>query len=312
LNIHFENINLSSRTGPNSFAFRLIENLSNMGHKIVSSYQESDITCIFIESHLDIPEEHPTVQRLDGIWFKPSEFISKNTRIKSDYKKANKVIWQSKFDHDMITHHWGSKEGKIICNGASIEQKQITNESIKMLRNQYDFIFVSSANWHPQKRLSKNIELFKIIRNRSGKKCALVIMGSNPDHIEKDSDIYYTGSISHDACLEVFVASDWMIHLAWLDHCPNTVVEALTQKCPIICTDSGGTSELVGNNGIVIKETTPYNFELADYDNPYHLSLDNFEVDKIKNTIKVNNDHVNIKKVSKEYERVFLSILEGK
>ena len=54
--------------------------------------------------------------------------------------------------------------------------------------------------------------------------------------------------------LQVFSAADWMIHLAWLDHCPNSVVVGMSQGCGIICASSGGTYEAVGKNGIVVQE----------------------------------------------------------
>lgn len=309
MNIHFDNVNIDSRTGPNSFASRLIKSLKDLNHRIVKTYQESDVSCIFIESHTNIPDNHPTVQRLDGIWFKPSEFISKNSRIKKNYEKSTKVIWQSNFDRDMIVHHWGIKPGEVIHNGIDLSQKVLHNEAIKNLRSQYDLIFVSSANWHPQKRLKKNIELFEIIKSKSSKKCALIVMGGNPDHIVNDKDVYYTGSIPHNMCLEIFSAADWMIHLAWLDHCPNTVVEALSQNCPVICTNSGGTSEIVTKNGIVISESTPYNFELADYDNPYEISLNAFEASWIEDKVKVNNNHLDIRIIAQKYEKVFLDAI---
>ena len=91
-----------------------------------------------------------------------------------------------------------------------------------------------------------------------------------------------------------------MIHLAWLDHCPNVVVEALSRGCPVICTDSGGTSELVGRNGIVIPETVRYNFELLDYDNPPPLGVGI----QIPEKIKVDNSDLDIRKVAKQYEGV--------
>ena len=137
-------------------------------------------------------------------------------------------------------------------------------------------------------------------------------MGSSPDAVVKDNDIFYTGSIPHNLCLEIFAASDWMIHLAWLDHCPNTVVEALSQKCPVICTNSGGTAEIVKNSGVVIIESTPYNFELADYDNPYDLDLSGFDFQSLDKKIEAENSHLDINLVAKKYEEVFLSAVEQK
>ena len=67
-----------------------------------------------------------------------------------------------------------------------------------------------------------------------------------------------------------------MIHLAWLDHCPNVVVEAVASGVPVICAESGGTKELVGGFGAVILEKQEYGFELVDYDKPPAIDVSNF------------------------------------
>ncbi len=118
-------------------------------------------------------------------------------------------------------------------------------------------------------------------------------MGSSPDWIVKHDDVFYAGSVSHDLYFQVYSIADWMIHLAWLDHCPNVVVEALSQDCPVICTNSGGTGEIVGSNGIVISETTPYEFELTDYDEPYRLEIPSLELPNLS----IDNSYLDIKEV---------------
>ena len=68
-----------------------------------------------------------------------------------------------------------------------------------------------------------------------------------------------------------------------------------------MCTDSGGTKEVVKENGIIIPEKTKYNFELTDYDSPYEL-----EVPKLSLVSKnVKNDHLNIELVTRRYEEAF-------
>ena len=90
-----------------------------------------------------------------------------------------------------------------------------------------------------------------------------------------------------------------MLHMAWLDHCPNVVVEALSQDCPVICTDSGGTKEIVQKNGMIIPESTPYEYELLNYDKPYSLNFDDFVLpDKMA---EVNNNHLDIEMVARRY-----------
>ena len=295
MNFYFDNVNFHSGTGPNTFAARLAKELINLGHTITDP-KNCDVHLAFIEQKTPKASHSRLIQRLDGIWFKPEEFVPLNRNMKITYLNAEHVIWQSNFDKQMTEKHWGKKMGSVIHNGIELLKIKIKNPGIRHLRQTYEKIFVCSASWHRQKRLKENIELFFSLKTKYPNSC-LVIMGDSPDHIINYHDVFYTGLVSHDTCLEIYAAADWMIHLAWLDHCPNTVVEALSQNCPVICTDSGGTKEIVGKNGIIIPETTQYQFELTDYDAPYKLELPLLELPKLE----IDNSYLNINKVAQKY-----------
>ena len=247
--------------------------LIESGHEVeLHDGTNSDISLVFIEPS-GRPLAKRVIQRLDGIWFSPSEFESKNLSIKKLYRQADGVIWQSEFDKEMTTKWWGSpKEGKVIRNGINAHPiKQFKIPALEQIRQSYEMLFVCSANWHPQKRLESNIELFKHLQNFYSS-AALLVMGSNPKMIS-DPNIFYAGSQPHEVCLEVFSAANWMIHLAWLDHCPNTVVESISQGTPVICSEQGGTKELVKDYGLVLREINEYNYELTNYDLPPRIDV---------------------------------------
>ena len=299
MHIHFSNVDFSSHSGPNSFASRLAQEMTDQGHHIVAETENYESMLIFIEPTSTPRSGARTVHRLDGIWFKPDQFHSHNKLIKWAYDNSDSVIWQSNFDKKMTEHHWGKRKGSIIHNGIPLIRQSVTNPNIQTIRDTYENMFVCSSSWHRQKRLKENIELFLKIKENKPKSC-LVVMGSNPDHMIIHDDIFYTGLLPHETCLEIFSAADWMIHLAWLDHCPNVVVEALSQNCPVICTNSGGTKEIVGKNGLILPEVTSYEYELVDYDKPYKLLADSVELP----SIQVDNSYLDIKKVAQKYIRV--------
>jgi glycosyltransferase involved in cell wall biosynthesis len=66
-----------------------------------------------------------------------------------------------------------------------------------------------------------------------------------------------------------------MVHLAWLDWCPNTVVEGLASGLPVLCSHNGGTKELVKDDGIILELEEDYviGTELDLY-TPPPISLD--------------------------------------
>lgn len=273
MKVHLDNVNMGSSSGPNSFAKRLAMGLIESGHDVeLHDGSNADVSIVFIEPS-GRPLAKKVVQRLDGIWFSPEEFETKNSAIKKLYHSADGVIWQSDFDKGMTSKWWGSpKKGVIIRNGINApEIRKFQIPALEQIRQQYEMLFVCSANWHPQKRLFDNIELYKHLRSFYSS-AALIVMGSNAVKVA-DPHIFYAGSQPHEVCLEIFSAANWMLHLAWLDHCPNTVVESLSQGTPVVCSEQGGTKELVQGYGIALKEDKEYNYELTDYDNPPKIDV---------------------------------------
>lgn len=303
MKIYFSNVNFSSTTGPNTFANRLANQFSKTGHTVVENHMsEYDVFLCFIEPDVKPRPNSRFIHRLDGIWFKPDQFETHNARIKDAYVNCDHVVWQSNFDKNMTTHHWGNRKGTVIHNGIdlSLRDNELENRYTNIQDLKYNLngrIFVSSASWHRQKRLKENIQFYQKHKKSNDR---MLVLGSNPDYIDpkfNDNSIIYTGKLTHNQCLEIYRSADWMIHLAWLDHCPNVVVEALAMGCPVICSSSGGTKEIVGKSGIVVKEDIEYKFELTDYDNPYNLTIPDLDLE----TIDVNNSHLSIETVAKKY-----------
>ncbi len=278
MKIFFDGVNwLAEHTGPSSFAKRLAIQLGNMGHQIADP-DDYDVALVFIEPTDKLNKAKPYVQRLDGFWFSPQQVSSgMNDGIRRCYESATDVVWQSEFDMKMSLKHFGVRSGHVVRNGVELRKAAVRSEQLIEMRAQYDKIFVSSAHWHPQKRLRDNVEVFRRMRDTQCKNSCLIVLGNNPDYQVADKGIFYAGSIRQDLCAEVYASADWMIHTAYLDHCPNTVVEAISQGCPVLCSSDGGTSELANlaaGNGIVIESRSPYDFSLVDYEDPPRISLE--------------------------------------
>ena len=104
--------------------------------------------------------------------------------------------------------------------------------------------------------------------------------------------------------LSLYKRSTTFLHLAYLDHCPNVVVDAQAAGCRIVCSSSGGTSEIV-SKGIVINEaewdfkpTKLYKPPLMDFDNCSEVS--SHQCEDFKN---------NIEKCALKYHDVFRGVL---
>jgi glycosyltransferase involved in cell wall biosynthesis len=310
MRVHFDNVNLDAPTGPNTFASRLAKKLFEMGHSCQFDGKDADVSLVFIEPS-GAPLASRVVQRLDGLWFKPWEFEAKNRAIKALYHSANAVVFQSGFDQRFTEQHWGMREWlptATIGNGIEINPvKELTIPKLVEMRATYDQIYVCSSNWHAQKRLEANVKLFQHLRKKHPNSC-LIIMGNHPDYRATGPNIFYTGPVGPDVYNQIYSAANWMLHLAWADHCPNVVVEALAQGTPVACTEVGGTKELIYNGayGAVFKDT-PYNNELYDYDNPPTINVEQFEDLPTRQELDYTGiaNLIDINQVAKQYVQLF-------
>ena len=318
MKIHVDNVNLSAGTGPNTFASRLAKKLFELGHEVVFDREDAPISLVFIEPS-GAPLAPRIVQRLDGIWFKPQDFLTKNVGIKGLYDRADAVVFQSQFDRSMVERWWGSNDERqrpapVIGNGIELAPvKQLTIPKLVEMRATYDRIYVCSSNWHPQKRLEANVRLFEHLRKQHPNSC-LFIMGDHPDHRATGANVFYTGPVGPDIYMQVYAAADWMLHLAWADHCPNVVVEALSQGCPVACSEVGGTKELVGHGayGMVLKEREPYDFELYDYDNPPDIDVTQCSFLPPRGDLDPESiPNIDINHVAQQYVELFNGLFKG-
>lgn len=288
MRIYFDGVNFESRTGPNSFALRLARQLTLMGHEL-ADHDDYDVALAFIEPTPRLRRDKPFVLRLDGFWMKPDQHRSgMNTGIARACADAAEVVWQSRFDQAMGRRWLHDREGVVIPNGVPRRERRCDSPGLLGLRRDHDEVFVCSANWHPQKRLGANVEFFRRARKERGRSC-LIVLGANPDmnlvRNRGDERIFYMGSVTHEQCMEVYSIADWMLHLAYLDHSPNTVVEALSVGTPVVCSGDGGTHELLmepmgtdptrcgRHRGLTVMEQKPHALELVDYDAPPPLDL---------------------------------------
>jgi len=273
MNIHLENVNIQSTSGPNHFASKLIKYLDTT----FDLDKAPDARLCFIESHRKEFDDTPLFQRLDGIYFNTvQDYKLQNKNIKRTYDNADGVIFQSNFNKELITKYFGEhKNSVIIHNGADVEYIDKVPPLGNLKLDKYENVWCCAASWRPHKRLSDNIKYF--LEHSSEKDC-LVIAGSKSEDIAKHDRIFYVGNISTLQLTSLYKRSKYFIHLAWLDHCPNVVVDARAADCQIICSSAGGTKEIAGPSAIVIEEDE-WDFEPVDLYNPPLLDFSK----KIKN-----------------------------
>ena len=182
----------------------------------------------------------------------------------------------------------------------------------KLNINSQDFVIIVSAAWRRHKRLDEILELFIKLKTKI-KNLKLIILGKYNMN-KKDPDIILAGTISHDMLPQWYRTANIYLHLSWIDQNPNTLVEAIACGLPSLCTNNGGTCELIEktNSGIVSYVDEDYNYQLVDYYNPpkpnYDILIKDFmeiynNYKKYKNNI--NTAQIDLTEAAKKYLNFF-------
>ena len=293
MNIHLENVDRLSNSGPNSFGRKLIKYMGNVGHTF-NIEQPADVNLAFIQAkkrHHSVP----LIQRLDGIYFNTSQnYKVQNYFIEETYNKANGVIFQSNFNRDLTFKFFGPHDNyTIIHNGA--DKEGIEKAESVTLPSRFSEMWCCASSWRPHKRLNDNIRYF--LQHASADAC-LVVAGRINERIN-DPRIFYIGEISQEKLYSLYKTSTHLVHLAWLDHCPNVVVDARACGCKIVCSSTGGTKEISGPDAIVVEEEE-WDFQPIDLYSPPQMDFSR----KNNNTWDID---YNMERVAKEYESFFTS-----
>jgi len=294
-----ENVDFNSSSGPNQFGKKLAQCFLEKEHQIVSATDNPDIQLSFIRSTHKVA---PLVQRLDGIHFgSHHDWRTSNESIYSTYRMADAIIFQSLFDQKICNNFFGRhRNATVIYNGTNIETiNQISpyNDSFTQKHNK---IWCCSSRWtnRPNKRLKDNIEYFL---HKSNPQDGMIVLGPDSKNIIKNDRILYLGRLSWEECISIYKKSNFFVHLAFTDHCPNVVVDARASGCHIICSSCAGTPEIAGLNSTIIQDYIWDYKSPLDYKNPPPLDFE-------KNRPGIHNISCDINDVADKYIDVFKEV----
>lgn len=296
MNILFDNVDINSSSGPNSFGKLLMQELRNKGHKVDLFLDNPDVQLSFIMAHQKVAK---MALRLDGIYFNTSQdWKQLNIPIYQSYNDADLIIFQSEFNRKLTEVFFGqSKKSIIINNGTCFESISNISPVDNTVLNNFSEVWSCASSWRPHKRLKDNINYF--LENAPIDAC-MIVAGENVDYNITHPRILYAGQLSWSQCIAIYKKSTTFVHLAFLDHCPNVVVDANASGCKLIVASSGGTKEIAGINATIIKDLD-WDMKPLDLYTPPKLDYSN----NTKNNIDCN---VNIVDVSKRYIAAMESI----
>lgn len=292
----------NNKSGKHKFLKKLRNALVDCGLGFKKS--NPDILLHIGRNYSSFKKRSKLIRRLDGLEF--------NT--KKSYKKQNKKVIQTIRDSDAMLFQ-NKFCAKAYLNFLTIDARKLSASILngsyiqdvdKDMRTPY---VVANCKWRPHKRLDDIIASFLIAKSR-GFPLKLVVTGDIKNRVPHD-DIEYTGWISDLKLKNVISKSMFGIHLAWIDWCPNSVVEYMCSNKPVIHTSSGGTKYIVKNNGVSISDVE-WNFKPLDLYSPPNIDREevaNAMFYLLKNKINVKNDHIDINNIALEYKSFFEEVL---
>ncbi len=294
MKIYFDNVDFRSSSGPNSFGSKLARTFASMGHDI--THIKPDVQLSFISTSLKIA---PTILRLDGIYFNSDQdWGSLNAPIIASYKNADAVIVQSDFNKKLVSEYFGERECVyVVRNGTCTDLvNKIPAANIANLPREK--VWLCASSWRPHKRLGENIRYFN---ENAPDDAILLVAGDNASISNDSSRVKYIGNLNWDQLISVMKAASHFLHLAWLDHCPNVVVDARAAGCHIVCSSSGGTKEIAGKDATIIVEEEWDLKPIKLYEPPI-MDLNNSKANP------ANQSDINIDSVANNYLRIIESI----
>jgi len=257
MKVFTHNFNPSSNSGPNKFTRALLSNLHKQEKVAITNQEEADIEFCLIQQQL--PKVKPMLLRLDGIWFNSDqEYNKQNAPIQYSYNNADAVVFQSEFNKKLTESWFGKHDNSYVIHN-SIDEKLIN----AINRRYWDDIlgkdtevWSCASNWRPHKRLKDNVRYFlefapsdAIFAIAGG-----LHMDEAKEYIGLDNRIKILGELDYARLLALYKKSSTFVHLSYLDHCPNVVVDAQASDCNIVCSSTGGTHEIVSKGIVVIED----------------------------------------------------------
>jgi len=302
MNVLFDNVDFESSSGPNALAGKLARAFTELDVNSVSNISNSqkiDIQLSFIAASYKVA---PIVQRLDGIYFNSDQdYQHLNTPICETFHAASAVIYQSNFNK-VLTEKWFGEHqnGNVIHNGTCLDLISEIKPIQHPVLDKFNGVWSCASAWRPHKRLSENVRYFLEFAPEDA---CLVVAGKNPDFQVSHDRVLYAGEMPWQDLISLFKRSTKFLHLAWLDHCPNVVIDAQASGCSVVCSAAGGTHEIVNESGLIIEEDL-WDFSPVRLYNPPEMDFSR----AIQSENSVNFD---IAEVAKKYKSVFVDLLDN-
>lgn len=289
LKVFTHNFNPSSNSGPNKFSRQLFRTLiGTQGVTVTNEQNAADVEFCLIQQQ--VHKVKPMMLRLDGIYFNSEQaFNEQNAPIKFAYNNADVVVFQSEFNKKLTENWFGPHKNGVVIHNASDSTlfDQVNTDIWNQVVDPTLEVWSCASSWRPHKRLADNVRYFLEFAPLDA---VLMIAGKDAQSYLKNikipdsRSILYVGELNYPTLLSLYKRSSTFIHLSYLDHCPNVVVDAQAAGCFTICSSTGGTSEIVSNGKVILEQE--WDYKPCELYNPPIMNFSNSTIIKNKSNLK--------------------------
>ena len=254
---------LGEGSGPQDFISALANEINRSNDiSITYNFLSSDLHLLNLGfyslfwKYLQIKNPKRLIIRFDGIGIDNCQSKDRTkAELNSILERGKFIIFQSEFCKEFFKNEFGYlPNNSVIHNGSNPLIKSKKNEIIKIKEKisipQQEDYFVVAGRFTDRKRIEETINSFIKLD-----KFYLVVLSDVPDQKKVfHNKIRYLGLQKPDFAKRIICNSKALIHMDRYDWCPNIVINALVNNVPVICSNYGGTPEIVKNNGIIVNE----------------------------------------------------------
>lgn len=266
-----------ANAGPSNFLDKLRKAFTHNNIAKTSYFFDPFTDCNIYSNKVRNPWNKPYIYRVDGIGYDTSRtnehLIAVNDLIIDGINNAIGLVYQTEHSKKMVDSFLNikSKKNTVIINGTNLEKFSPNGDDFRAALNipENALVFMSSAKWRPQKRLKDIVEVFKLFKDQYERETYLIVAGEEK---EKDeiNNIIYLPFVENNEMPKYLRTADIYLFFSWLDACPNSVLEAIACNIPVICTNQGGTKEILNatNGGIIVNADEEYDYKATNLQKP--------------------------------------------
>ena len=247
--------------GPAIFRDRLIKSLNRFDDiEVVTDINKKfDIELAFIRKVFK--HNKPYILRASSCYYFKNYKPWNNKPIARAIGRSNYSIFQSKFAYKLLNRVLRLESRNLIKHGYSVIYNGIDLDYINKIepnKNIEPGSFITCARWDPNKRPLSTIKGFL----EADIKKHLYIVGEKGvegrgknlgKKYEKNKYIHFLGEKNNQDLISIMKACNYQMHLSFIDICPNIVLEGLSCRLNVLCTNLGGTKELVREDGYILE-----------------------------------------------------------